>query len=135
MELLTTIWTVLRLKRGGRGELRSSSSGLALKLGLSAPQNDTPLLMESDSAGSEDEVVLDEGFLLKATSLRRRAADEAAAAALRAADSSRPRSPTVRQQLAGFRQRFPAKKVHAHTPAAVTSLMPQHPKMKWDGRL
>eukprot|EP00884_Botryococcus_braunii_P001174 jgi/Botrbrau1/11057/Bobra.0302s0002.2 len=98
-------------KELNRGRLNLVSDGLA------APQtpdhnilrNDTPLLLESDSEGSDDEVVLDEGFLLKATSLRRREAAQAAAAAVQAAEVGQPRPHTTLQKLAAFKHRFPAK--------------------------
>jgi hypothetical protein len=80
-------------------------------LGLADWQNDTPLLLESDSEGSEDEVVLDEGFLLKATSLRRREAAQAAAAAVHAAEVAQQTPHTTLQKLAAFKHRFPAKQV------------------------
>lgn len=73
-------------------------------------QGDTPLLQESDSAGSDDEVVLDEGSLLKATSLRRREASRAAAAAQLDAHPD-AENPSLLQQLQGFRRRFQLRQV------------------------
>jgi hypothetical protein len=78
-------------------------------------QNDAPLLLDPDSEESDDEVVLDEGFLLKATSIRRRQAAQAAVAAaaevLSEAEAGHAERALVPKALVKFWRRFPAKQV------------------------